>query len=556
MQKTTTRLLLACAGSFLLGAFIMAPDDPKKPITSDMADVASRVFGLSFTAAERDSMLDNLNDFRPDYEALRKVDLPNDVAPALYFNPLPTGFNLPTGSSAMPAVATTGLKRPARPADLAFYTVAQLGELFRSRQISSVELTRFFLDRLHQHNATLHCVITFTDSLAMQQARQADAELKAGKYRGALHGIPYGAKDLLTKRGYKTTWGSVPYKNQTLTDDATVIRKLEAAGAVLCAKMSVGELAWGDVWFGGMTRNPWKPETGSSGSSAGSASAVSAGLLPFAIGTETLGSIVSPSTVCGTTGLRPTFGRVSRHGAMALSWSMDKIGPITRSVNDCALVFNAIQGPDGQDATVMAAPFRYAPVASLKGMRIGYVRKAFESNYPTRGNDSLTLQTLRSLGAELVPIDLPTTISSGRIGFILGVEAAAAFDELTRSGRDDDMVRQVKNAWPNEFRSSRFVPAVEYVQANRARTRLINDMHALLKKERLTVYISPTYAGGNLTLTNLTGHPCVVVPNGFNAQQTPSSITFMGQLFAEGDVLAVAGAYQQATQWHKQHPSQ
>ncbi len=555
MQKTTTRLLLACAGSFLLGAFIMAPDDPKKPITSGMADVASRVFGLSFTTAERDSMLDNLNEFRPDYEALRKVDLPNDVAPALYFNPLPTGFKLPTGSSVLPAVASTGLKRPARSNDLAFYTVAQLGELLRTRQISSVELTRFFLDRLHQHNATLHCVITFTDSLAMQQARQADAELKAGKYRGPLHGIPYGANDLLTKRGYKTTWGSVPYKNQTLTDDATVIRRLEAAGAVLCAKMSVGELAWGDVWFGGMTRNPWKPETGSSGSSAGSASAVSAGLLPFAIGTETLGSIVSPSTVCGTTGLRPTFGRVSRHGAMALSWSMDKIGPITRSVNDCALVFNAIQGPDGLDPTVMAAPFRYTPTASLKGMRIGYVKKAFESNYPTRSNDSLTLQTLRSLGAELVPIDLPTTISPSRIGFILGVEAAAAFDELTRSGRDDEMVRQVKNAWPNEFRSSRFVPAVEYVQANRARTRLINDMAALLKKERLTVYISPTYAGGNLTLTNLTGHPCVVVPNGFNAQQTPSSITFMGQLFAEGDMLAVAGAYQQATRWHKQHPS-
>jgi Asp-tRNA(Asn)/Glu-tRNA(Gln) amidotransferase A subunit family amidase len=234
---------------------------------------------------------------------------------------------------------------------------------------------------------------------------------------------------------------------------------------------------------------------------------------------------------------------------------MDKIGPITRSVNDCALVFNAIQGPDGLDPTVLAAPFRYAPTASLKGMRIGYVKKAFESNYPTRSNDSLTLQTLRSLGAELVPIDLPTTISPSRIGFILGVEAAAAFDELTRSGRDDDMVRQIKNAWPNEFRSSRFVPAVEYVQANRARTRLLNDMHALLKKERLTVYISPTYAGGNLTLTNLTGHPCVVVPNGFNVQQTPSSITFMGQLFAEGDVLAVAGAYQQATQWHKKHPT-
>lgn len=555
MKKTTTLLTLACLGSFALGAFITAPDDPKQPVTSEMADVAARLIGLSFTTAERDSALENLNDFKADYEAVRNVELTNDVAPALLFNPLPTGFVMPTGASSMPAPATTGVKRPGNANDLAFLTVAQLGELIRTRQITSVELTNFFLNRLRTYDPKLHCVITLTDTLALRQARQADAEIRAGRYRGPLHGIPYGAKDLLAKRGYKTTWGSVPFKDQTIDTDATVIRKLETAGAVLCAKLSVGELAWGDVWFGGMTRNPWKPETGSSGSSAGSASAVSAGLLPFAIGTETLGSIVSPSTVCGTTGLRPTFGRVSRHGAMALSWSMDKIGPITRSVNDCALVFNAIQGPDGHDATVMAAPFRYAPRTSLKGMRIGYLHKAFASNYPGRATDSLTLQTLRQLGAELVPLELPARIPAGRIGYILGVEAAASFDELTRSGRDDQLVRQVKNAWPNEFRSSRFVPAVEYVQANRIRTQLINDMADQLKKARVSVYVSPTYAGGNLTLTNLTGHPCVVLPNGFNAQKTPSSITFMGQLFTEGDVLAVAGAYQQATRWHQQHPS-
>ena len=341
----------------------------------------------------------------------------------------------------------------------------------------------------------------------------------------------------------------MPYKDQTINIDATVIQKLEAAGAVLCAKTSVGELAWGDVWFGGMTRNPWKPETGSSGSSAGTASAVSAGLLPFGIGTETLGSIVSPSTVCGTTGLRPTFGRVSRHGAMALSWSMDKIGPITRSVEDCALVFNAIYGPDGNDFTVMSAPFRYVPMPSLKGVRIGYVKKAFDGNYPNKANDSLTLLTLRKLGAELVPFDLPTGVSANRISFVLGV------DELTRSGRDDQMVRQVKNAWPNEFRSSRFVPAVEYIQANRARTKLINEMNKQLKDAKLDVYISPTYAGGNLTLTNLTGNPCVVLPNGFTKQNMPTSITFMGQLFEEGKVLAVAKAYQDATSWHKKHPA-
>jgi Asp-tRNA(Asn)/Glu-tRNA(Gln) amidotransferase A subunit family amidase len=553
-MKRTTTLLAACAGSFLLGAFMNAPDDPKKPLTTEMVEVASNVFGLEFTPAERDSMLDNLNNARTNYEALRKIDLPNDVAPALYFNPLPTGFTMPTGPSSFKASPAGKVTLPANRDELAFYTVGQLGELIRTKQISSVELTQFFLNRLKTNDPKLHCVITLTEEVALSQAKRADAELKAGKYRGPLHGIPYGAKDLLAKKGYKTTWGAAPYKDQTIDLDATVVRKLEEAGAVLCAKMTLGALAMGDVWFGGMTRNPWNTEAGSSGSSAGSASGVSAGLLPFAIGTETLGSIVSPSTVCGTTGLRPTFGRVSRHGAMALSWSMDKIGPITRSVEDCALVFNAIYGPDGNDPTVLAAPFRYAPLTSLKGVRVGYVKKAFESNYPNRANDSLTLQTLRKLGAELVPFDLPTSVPAGRISFLLTVEAAASFDELTRSGRDDLMVRQGKNAWPNAFRSARFVPAVEYIQANRARTKLINDMATQLKNANVDVYISPAYAGGNLTLTNLTGHPCVVLPNGFTSQKLPTSITFMGQLFGEGKLLAVAKVYQDATDWHKKHP--
>lgn len=554
-MKRTITWLAVCVGSFLLGAFITAPDDPKKPLTSDMVEVASRLFGLEFTSAERDSMLGNLNNARTNYETLRKIDLPNDVAPALYFNPLPANFKMTTGPSSFRASVPGKVSLPTNRDELAFYSVGQLGELIRTRQISSVELTQFFLNRLKIYDPKLHCVITLTDELALSQAKRADAELKAGNYRGPLHGIPYGAKDLLAKKGFKTTWGATPYKDQTLDLDATVVRKLEQAGAVLCAKMTLGALAMGDVWFGGMTRNPWNTEAGSSGSSAGSASGVSAGLLPFAIGTETLGSIVSPSTVCGTTGLRPTFGRVSRHGAMALSWSMDKIGPIARTVEDCALVFNAIYGPDGNDPTVMAAPFRYQPLTTLKGMRIGYVRKAFESNYPNRTNDSLTLQTVRALGAELVPFELPTSVPAGRISFLLTVEAAASFDELTRSGRDDLLVRQGKDAWPNSFRSARFVPAVEYIQANRARTKLINEMAAQLKAARIDVYISPTYTGGNLTLTNLTGHPCVVLPNGFTKDNLPTSITFLGQLFEEGKVLAVAKAYQDATSWHKKHPS-
>jgi Asp-tRNA(Asn)/Glu-tRNA(Gln) amidotransferase A subunit family amidase len=553
MQKTI-RFVILCTVSFGAGAFFNHTDDPKQPLTAEMADVASRVFGLAFTAAELDSLVGSLNDFRADYETIRAVDLKNDVAPALYFNPLPTGFQLPQGADSFVASAAGQVRMPANRDELAFYTVVQLGELIRTRQISSEELTRLFLNRLKTHSPKLLNVVTLTEELALEQARKADALLKAGTYLGPLHGIPYGAKDLLARRGYKTTWGSVPYKDQTLDYDATVVKRLEAAGAVLCAKLAVGELAMGDVWFGGMSRNPWKPETGSSGSSAGSGSTVAAGLLPFAIGTETLGSIVSPSTVCGVTGLRPTYGRVSRHGAMALAWSMDKVGPMTRSVEDCALIFNAIQGPDGLDPTVMKARFRYAPMPSLKGMRIGYVQKAFATSYPNRANDSTTLATLRKLGATLVPIELPT-FRYGALRLIISVEGAAAFDELTRTGRDDLMVRQGKNAWPTTFRAARFIPAVEYVQANRIRTQLINQMHTVLKKADVTVYLSPTYAGGNLTLTNLTGHPCVVLPNGFNPTPTGNSITFNGQLFEEGQLLAVAKAYQDATDWHKKHPN-
>ena len=548
------RILLICAVSFAAGAFITRYDDPKQPITAEMADVASRVFGLSFTQSERDSMLDNLNDQRRDFETIRTVKLTNDVAPAIYFNPLPAGFELPTGASSFRASAPGQVRMPANRDELAFYTVAQLGELIRTRQISSETLTQFFLTRLKTYGPALFNVITLTETLALEQARRADAEIRAGKYRGPLHGIPYGAKDLLARRGYKTTWGSVPYKDQVLDYDATVIKRLEEAGAVLCAKLAMGELAMGDVWFGGKSRNPWNAEAGSSGSSAGSGSTVSAGLLPFAIGTETLGSIVSPATVCGITGLRPTYGRVSRHGAMALSWSMDKIGPMARSVEDCALVFNAIQGPDNLDPTVMNVPFRYAPLASLKGVRIGITQKAFDGTYPGKANDQATIEVLRKLGATLVPIELPP-FRYGALTLIIGVEGAAAFDELTRTGRDSLLVRQGKSAWPNEFRSARFIPAVEYIQANRIRTQLINQMHEVLKKAQVDVYITPSYAGGNLQLTNLTGHPCVVLPNGFNKENTLTSITINGQLFAEGAIMAVAKAYQDATDWHKKHPA-
>ncbi|MCB0753822.1 MAG: amidase, partial [Ignavibacteriae bacterium] len=332
---------------------------------------------------------------------------------------------------------------------------------------------------------------------------------------------------------------------------ATVIKKVDEAGAVLVAKLTLGALGWGDVWFGGKTKNPWDITEGSSGSSAGPASATAAGLVPFAIGTETWGSIVSPSTVCGVSGLRPTYGRVSRTGAMALSWSMDKIGPICRNVEDLAIVFNAIYGSDEIDQTLYDFPFNYGTKPDFKDLKIGYIKSDFDKQYPFHKNDSLTLKTLKSLGANLIPIVLPE-IPVENISFILSAEAATAFDELTRSNSDDLLVRQIKNAWPNEFRSARFIPAVEYINANRIRYLLIQEMAKLMNK--VDLYIAPSFEGNNLLLTNLTGHPCVVVPNGFSEKGTPTSITFIGKLFDEGKIIAVAKLFQDETEFHLKHP--
>ncbi len=540
-----------CFASMAFGAFITKSLE-NESITVDIVKKAEKIIGLEFTQPEADSMLIELNDTRKSFEEIRKAELKNEVTPALVFNPLPTGFEFEKGASYFKASTISSVSLPKDKNNLAFYSVRQLAALVQSKKITSLELTKFFLERLKKYDTQLACVVTLTEDLALKQAAKADAEIAAGKYKGLLHGIPYGAKDLLAKKGYKTTWGSVPYKDQVLDYDAEVIQRLEKAGAVLCAKLTLGELAWGDVWFGGTTKNPWNLQRGSSGSSAGSASSVAAGLLPFAIGSETLGSIVSPSSECGDTGLRPTFGRVPRTGAMALSWSMDKLGPICRTVEDCAIVFNAILGKDGQDQSVIDAPFQFdANKKDLKGIKIAYLKKDFEGKYPNKMQDSLTLVTMKKLGAELIPLELPN-LPSNDISFILSVEAAAAFDELTRSGKDDLMVRQIKNAWPNAFRAARFIPAVEYLQANRHRTLLIQEFNNRLKG--IDVYLSPAFASRNLTMTNLTGHPCVVLPNGFRAEGRPTSITFMGKLFGEGKLLQVAKIYQDATDFHLKHP--
>lgn len=513
---------------------------------------AEKLIGLKFNDAKRESLLGDVRGLLKSYENLRSLPIPNSVVPSMLFNPIPFGSTFKKERSHFSPEGKKNVPVPKTNEELAFSSVTELSALIKSRKITSEQLTRLYLERIVRYRPMLQCIVTVTESLALAQARSADKEIAAGKYRGPLHGIPYGAKDLLSTKTYPTTWGSVPFKHQVIDEDATVIQRLEQAGAVLIAKTAMGELAWGDVWFGGKSKNPWDTTQGSSGSSAGSASGTAAGLFAFAIGSETYGSIVSPSTRCGTTGLRPTYGRVSRYGAMALSWSMDKLGPISRSVEDCALVFNAIYGPDEKDQTLYDLPFTYEPKKTdLKKLRIGYLKSDFDNSTEGKQFSDSVLTVLRGLGAELIPIELPA-MPIGAINIMLDAESAAAFDEVTRNGQDDMMVRQIKNAWPNAFRASRFIPAVEYIQASRARQLLIQQMQKVMSN--VDVYVGPSQEGSSLLLTNLTGHPCVVLPCGFDQQGHPVSITFTGNLFGEGTLLAVAKKYQDATTYHRMHP--
>jgi len=538
----------------VLWARLQEQEEPQ--ISKEMLEDAERVAGLEFTDEERELLLRGVNGQLESYERLRTVELANSVPPALVFNPLPAGMTVDRTRRPARRSRVRVDRVPSDLEELAFWPVTHLSQLIESRRVSSLDLTEMYLSRLKKYGPKLECVITLTEELALEQARRADDEIAAGHYRGPLHGIPWGAKDLLAVRGYKTTWGAMPYQDQVIDEDATVVKRLAEAGAVLVAKLTLGALAWGDVWYGGRTRNPWDYEQGSSGSSAGSAASTAAGLVGFAIGTETWGSIVSPCNRCGTTGLRPTFGRVSRQGAMALSWSMDKIGAICRSVEDCALVFDAIYGPDGHDLSVVDAPFDWDAELDIERLRVGYVQSAFEEEREEQEDwkrfDAATLETLGSLGLDLVPIELPD-LPIGALSFILNAEAAAAFDDLTLSNRDDLMVRQVARAWPNTFRHARFIPAVEYIKANRVRTLAMQAMAEIMSE--IDVYICPSYGGDNLLLTNLTGHPCVVLPNGFREEGTPTSITFMGKLFGEAELLALARAYQEASDFHLRHPT-
>jgi len=512
---------------------------------------AEKIIGIKFTPEERKMMIEALERNKNFYLDLRKVTLNNNIPLSLVFNPI-TPLSMPQIKGVkFVHLDNEDLHMPDNLEQLAFFSISDLSRLIKQQKITSTQLTKLYIKRLKKYSPQLKCVVTLTEKLALKQAKKADEEISSGLYRGPLHGIPWGAKDLLSTKGTKTTWGAMPYKDQIFEEDATVVKKLEQSGAVLVAKLSMGALAMGDVWFEGKTRNPWNIEQGSSGSSAGSAAATAAGLVGFAIGTETLGSIISPSTRCGVTGLRPTFGRVSRSGAMALSWSMDKIGPICRTVEDCALVFNAIYGPDGKDFSVKNYPFHWDPNKDLKKLRIGFFKKAFQKEYENKKNDNASLQAMKNMGIDLIPFELPK-VPIKPMRLILIAEAAAAFDELTRTNKDDLLVRQSKQAWPNAFRQARFIPAVEYIQANRMRWILMNEIAEKMKK--IDVYLAPTASGNNLLVTNLTGHPAIAVPNGFDEKGSPTSITIVGSLFEEGKLLRTAKALQDATEFFRKHP--
>lgn len=519
---------------------------PPARVTKAMLHGALQLLGLDFTEEQETMMLPGVNQALTGYEALRKIDVPLDTDPATRF--------YPTKPATKPAKFSPTLEKPksfASVEDLAFEPVTMLAALIKARKVSSTDLTRMYLERLKKCSPQLLCVITLTEELALEQAALADEEIKRGHYRGALHGIPWGAKDLYSTKGIKTTWGAEPYQDQVFNYNATVVDRLEQAGAVLLAKLSMGALAQGGLWFGGMTKNPWNTERSSSGSSAGSASSTSAGLVGFSLGTETLGSIISPSATCGVAGLRPTYGRVSRYGAMGLSWTMDKPGPICRTVEDCALVLQAIHGPDGKDLAVVDAPFDWQPQLALTGLRIGYLEADFERTPKERKPIyDQALADLRSAGATLQPVKLPD-FQAQPLRIILEAEAATAFDDITRSGGVNQLKGQGPGDWPNSFRTARLIPAVEYIRAQRARTLLMHRMDDFMKD--WDVLVSPPFSA-LLLVTNLTGHPQIVVPCGF-ANGLPQGLVFTGKLYEEGAPMRVAMTFEQATKWHTMHPT-
>jgi Asp-tRNA(Asn)/Glu-tRNA(Gln) amidotransferase A subunit family amidase len=608
------RFLSACSGLGLGGTLFpgvlwaQAQAQGATKITKEMIDSAAAIADVPIPEEDKEMMLDNLNQQAKNYEAIYALHIPNSVEPCLIFDPVLPGMKFETERRPSRISKPSAIAAPSTPKnleDVAFAGVRELAELVRTKKVSSLALTQMYLDRLKRYDPTLKFVVTLTEDRALAQANNADREIATGKYRGLLHGLPWGAKDLLAVKGYRTTWGAGGFENQMIDEDATVVKRLDEAGAVLVAKLTLGALAQGDHWFGGVTRNPWNARQGSSGSSAGPASATAAGCVAFSIGSETLGSISSPSTRCGCTGLRPSFGLVPRTGAMALSWSMDKLGPICRAVEDCALVLEAIYGPDGADPSVKNAAFHWDATLDWRKLRVGYLKAEFEpkpedqqqnakeepaatpeeqkkrdeqkgrreagrarAEYDKKYNDA-ALAKLKEIGVNLIPVELPKYPYQSMVT-MLTAEAAAAFDELTRTGRDKLLTAQKPFDWPNSFRSARFIPAVEYIQASRARRLAMNAVAKMF--DGYDVIVAPT-GSDQLRITNLTGHPAVILPNGFRGDDapkpptddpgdfqntggpgTPVSLTFLGNLYGEARLLAFARAYQDATGFHRKHP--
>ncbi len=539
---------------FFLVALAIACSQDKKIKLSDVRG-AERIIGLEFSESEEDTLLDYLRENREGFDSMRALHLPYEITPALYFDPRPANFVPRQRQGPSEWSIPDEVQLPSSDADIAFLPVSHLSALIRSRKITSMRLTKIYLERLKHYKDTLQAVVTITEDLAMRQAARADEEVKAGKIRGPLHGIPYGIKDLFAVPGYKTTWGAEPYQEQYLADTAAVVKRLEEAGAVLVAKLVSGALARGDVWFGGKTKNPWDLKQGASGSSAGSGSATAAGLVAFSIGTETLGSILAPSGRCGATGLRPTFGAVSRDGCMTLSWSMDKAGPICRTAQDCALVFDAIKGrnPGEADRSVTDYPFFFHKRKDLAGFRIGYFKKFFDKDSSNTGsNNARTLEEFKKLGAVLEPVELPDSIPFKGFDIILRAESGAFFDELVREHRERLMSEQDKGSRANSLRQARFIPAVEYLQANRYRTVMIEKLQKLFS--RYDIIIAPAQ-GFRLSLaTNLSGHPAISVPNGFDKKGHPTAVILYGNLYDEGPLLEAAWLFQMSTAYEEKHP--
>ena len=536
------------------------PQRPMK-ITKEQVEGALKIFGLEFEDKEIDMMLRGVNNNLYSYEELRKIEVPYDTEPAFTFYPgLPDRVPVKGPARFEPTIAkAASAKAPSDLEELAFWRVSDIAPLVRSRAVSATDLTKMYLSRMKKYSPKLLCLVTLTEERALEQAAKADQEIKAGRYRGPLHGIPFGVKDLFDTKGILTAWGAEPFEKRIPTADATVVDRLQNAGAVLTAKLSLGALAMGDQWYAGQTKSPWPTKAGrekgeydrgSSGSSAGSGSSTAAGLVGFSLGTETLGSIISPSQACGTTSIRPTYGRVSRHGAMALSWTMDKIGPICRGVEDCALVLNAIHGPDGHDRSVTTDALNWEPHRPLKSLKVGVYKKGFDS---ARSEDDKkvyqqALADLKNAGVEMTEVDYVEDLTGVR--FLLDAEGATAFDDITRNGEVRTLKQQGQGAWPNTFRTSQLIPAVEYIRAQRARTLLVEKFEKFMADWDVVVIPPNSF----LTTTNLTGNPQVITKCGF-VDGVPRSISFLGRIYEEGSPLRVALAYEQATEWHKQNPT-